>query len=274
MLFALLLAAQVAAPATAEPPQKALRIGVVDVSAGNVDPLVADVVEDALLIELRKLSRASVIGWKEIRSMLDAEADKQSAGCTDESCLSEIADAAGVDLLVVCSLARTDQSVMGLRRIDQREAKVTGNVQKLLTPAGGEEFLAALGPAVEELFPDLPLKKGAVRGVAPEMAVALNPPPLPPWLTLTTAGVGAATVVTGLVVVGVAEALHQDFIAYAASGTEAPIEGRTLNDKGDAANAVLNGGVVTAGAGLVVVAASAAMFFFTDWNGAATQERE
>src|SRR4051812_19568900 len=103
MLLALLLAAQVSAPA-APPEKKALRIGVVDVSAGNVDPLVADVVEDALLIELRKLSRASVIGWKEIRSMLDAEADKQSAGCSDESCLSEIADAAGVDLLVVCSL--------------------------------------------------------------------------------------------------------------------------------------------------------------------------
>jgi len=158
-------------PAAPEPKKEsALRIGVVDVGAGNVDALVADVVEDALLLELRKLSRSSVIGWKEIRSMLDAEADKQTAGCSDsESCLSEIADAAGVDVLVVCSLAHTDQSVMGLRRIDQRQAQVVGNVQKLLSRAGGEEFLAAIGPAVAELFPDLPLRKGAVRGVAPEL---------------------------------------------------------------------------------------------------------
>ncbi len=167
---------------TAPKREGALRIGVVDVAAANVDELVADVVEDALLVELRKLSLASVIGWKEIRSMIDAEGTKQLAGC-EESCLAEIADAAGVDVIVVCSVVRTDQSVLSLRRIDQREAKVVADVQKRMTPGSGEEFLAALGPAVAEVFADIPLKKGAVRGVAKEKALALNPPPVPPWAT-------------------------------------------------------------------------------------------
>lgn len=261
-------------PSTAPPRREgALRIGVVDVAAANVDDLVADVVEDALLVELRKLSRASVIGWKEIRSMIDAEGTKQLAGC-EESCLAEIADAAGVDVIVVCSVVRTDQSVLSLRRIDQREAKVVADVQRRMTPASGEEFLAALGPAVAEVFADMPLKKGAVRGVAKEKALALNPPPVPPWATWTTTAAASALLLGGGAAGAVALVQHADYQQYAKLGLLEPIDGQTLVGKGAAANASLNLAVVLGAAGAVVGAGAAVLALFTDWTGAAHAAEE
>jgi hypothetical protein len=247
--------------------EQPLRIGVVDVSESNVGPLIANVVEDALLVELRKLSRSSVIGWKEIRSMLDVEASKQSLGCSDESCLSEIADAVGVDVLVVCSVAHTDSSIIAVRRIDQRQAKVVGDVQKVLPRGNGGEFLGVIGPIVDELFADLPLRKGAVRGVTPEVARALSPPPVPPWATWTTAGLGVAGVAVGGGLVVLATQQHADYRAYAARGATEVIDGATLVDKGNAANSALNTGVVIGAAGVGLGAIAGVMALFTDWDG-------
>jgi hypothetical protein len=247
--------------------EQPLRIGVVDVGESNVGPLIANVVEDALLVELRKLSRSSVIGWKEIRSMLDVEASKQSLGCSDESCLSEIADAVGVDVLVVCSVAHTDSSIIAVRRIDQRQAKVVGDVQKVLPRGNGGEFLGVIGPIVAELFADLPLRRGAVRGVTPEVARALSPPPVPPWATWATAGVGVAGIAAGGVLVASATQLHAGYVDYANRGKNEVIDGATLVDKGNAANTTLNAGVVVGAVGVGLGAVAGAMAVFTDWDG-------
>ncbi len=102
-------------------------------------------------------------------------------GCEEnEACLAEIAGALGVDELVSGSLSKVDESeVMVIRRIDQNRAKVVGTVDKRLKEGKGQEFLAAVGSSVEELFPEYPLRAGVTRGVPKEMALRLDPPPLP-----------------------------------------------------------------------------------------------
>ena len=58
-----------------------------------------------------------------------------------------------------------------VRRVDQRRAKVLGTVSKRLTAGSGEEFLAAIGPAIEELFPERELRAHTQRGVPKEVAL-------------------------------------------------------------------------------------------------------
>jgi hypothetical protein len=187
---------------TAAPPVE--RVAVYEVQVSDVRDRVGPVLTASIVSELCKLQGLSVIGIDEVRAMLDHEAEKQLVGCADDSCLAAIAAALGVDTIVVGSAARVgDQHVCGLRRIAQHEAKVVAQVQQRLEMDNGEEFLGVVGPAVEALFPERSLKPGATRGVAPDLAVRLNPPPLDPWafwtgVGVTTGAIGAASVITVL----------------------------------------------------------------------------
>src|SRR5690606_31599491 len=107
----------------------------------------------------------------------------------------------GADILIIGGLATlNEQSILGLKRVDQRSARVEAQVTRTLAAADGEEFLAALGPVVAELFSERELREGAERGVDPQMAVRLNPPPLPVW------SFWSAVVVTGAAAAGTAVA--------------------------------------------------------------------
>ncbi len=251
--------------------QQAKRIAVYDLEVQEIAPTIGRVVTDSLVTELRKLQGISVIGMDEIRDMLSHEANKQILGCeSNEACLAEIAGALGVDDLVTGKLSKVaDSHVMLLRRIDQRNAKVAGSFDQRLTAGSGQEFLIAIGPAVEQLFADRPLRDGVQRGVAEEVALRLDPPPLPPWVFYATAGAavlaGAAGGVFGLL----ANDAETQFNRMArGSGV---IEGRDLVKLEDQANSRALGaniGYATAG-GLAISAAI--VFLFTDWHGYGTE---
>jgi hypothetical protein len=170
-----------------------IRVALYDYELNGVDARIGELVTASTLVELRKLQRVSVIGMAEIAAMLDLEAQKQLVGCDeDESCLAEIAGALGVDVLVVGTLAKVgDEHILGMRRIDQRKAQVAGSLSRRLVAEDGEEFLAALGPAVDELFGEYPLREGETRGVDDEVALRLNPPPVPQWAFWSVAGSAA-----------------------------------------------------------------------------------
>jgi hypothetical protein len=178
----------------------AQRVAVTDLDAGDVDPRLVRVATEALLTELRKLKGVAIIGSDEIRAMLEAEAQRQLVGCEEESgCLAEIAGALGADVLLVGAITDVgEERLLALKRIDQRKATVAQAYTARLSQAGGEEVLAAIGPAVEELFPEVPLREGKERGVGPELRLRLDPPPVKTWVFTTTAvSAGAATVIAG-----------------------------------------------------------------------------
>ncbi|MDP2343153.1 MAG: hypothetical protein Q8O67_19505 [Deltaproteobacteria bacterium] len=189
-----------------------LRIAVYGLTQSGLEDRVAQVATASVTSELRKLSGASVIGMDEVRAMLDLEAQKQLIGCDDESCLAEISAALGVDVVVTGGLAAVGgEHFFTLKRIQQKDATVGGQVSEHLTPGNGEEFLGVVGPAVAALFPELPLKPGRVRGVSPELLVRLNPPPLPPWVFWTGVGVtGVGVVGTGVATLALA-GRYQEF---------------------------------------------------------------
>lgn len=255
--------------------QQARRVAVYELERQGIEPNIGTVVTDSLLAEVRKLEGISAIGMDEIKDMLSHEANKQILGCeADDSCLAEIAGALGVDDLVTGKLSKVgDNHVMLVRRINQREAKVVAVFNKRLKAGSGQEFLLSIGPAVEELFPDRQVRAGLSRGVPDEVALRLDPPPLPTYAFWSVAGGAAAAAAVG----GVFGVLSE--ISQSAFGALLPAEGETQADpvpgaelmrhyndarmRADVANVAFG----TAGA---LAIAAGVMFLFTDWEGYAS----
>lgn len=275
------LAAEPATPSSSSPaasaspePARASRLAVYDFQRDAVDERTTRIITDAVVAEVRKLQRTSVISMDEVRAMLDLEAQKQMVGCGDESCLAEIADSLGVDGLVIGTIARVgDDVIIGLKRMDQRRGEVKNTANRRLAWEDGSELLAAVGPLVEECFPDVPLRPGQTRGVDDAIALRLHPPPVPTWAfyadaaVVTTLGVaGGAFAVLNRVVV----ADHDQFVAATVGGGTS-VRGVDVRAKQDAigqtaiASWVLLGGAAVAGISLAVLAP------FTDWDGLADE---
>ena len=255
------------APASATVPA-ALRFAVHDIEPNNVEPVLARVTTDALVAELRKLTGVQVVAMDEIRAMLNQEAQKQLAGCSDDSCLAEVAEALGVDGIIIGTLAQVgDEIVFGVKRINQREAQTVDQFTQRLAQGDGEACLAAVGPAVEQLFPDMPLRPGAVRGVAPELAMRLNPPPLPRWVFVTTAGAA------GGAVLGASAAFLVNGLAYSNAATAAEgsvggkaVEGAELTGTVSVVRATFWTGVGVSALAVGLGATAGVVALFTDWD--------
>lgn len=190
-------------------------------------------------------------------------------GCSeDESCLADIAGSLGVDELVTGNIARVgDEHVIGLRRIDQKNAGVLGNVSKRLVATNGEELLAALGPVIAELYADRPLKKGATRGVPAEVALSLNPPPLDPWVSSTLfvgAGVVAAVAVGALGAYLLATFVHTSMLTEAETS---PQVWSTISGVRTVANVSAVSAWLLVGTGVVLGGSGGVLALFTDWRG-------
>jgi TolB-like protein len=241
-----------------------LRVAVYDFSTDGLEPRVGRFVTDSMVAELRKLEGVSVVAMDEVRAMLNHEANRELVGCADgESCLSEI----GVDEIVVGSLASVGgASVVTIRRIDQANARAVGSISERLVPAGGEEFLAEVGPAVEKLYSDKGLRVGATRGVPAEQARRLNPPPLSPWMPMATGGASlivlAAAGFAGIASLG-EEARLRELVADA---KETETSGAQLVAAADGSSSLaLTANVLYASAAVVGLAA-VAMVPFTDFS--------
>jgi hypothetical protein len=254
-----------------------LRVAVYDFVPHDVEPRIAKVVSEAVVVELRKLDGLAVVSLEEVRNMLDLEADKAALGCSDDdSCLADVADALGVDGLVTGDLTHTGtETSFTMRRIDQREARTVGSVSRRLKPANGEEFLAVVGESVAELFPELPLRPGQTRGVDPKVGALLNPPPLPTWVLYSTAGVGGAVLASSALVGAGALVAMIDFQLTVGSAGEGPgVSGALVRDKQLATLGLagLANALVVAAAGVGV--ASLVLIPFTDWDDNRARGRE
>ncbi len=242
-----------------------VRIAVYEVARSDVPPQVGVVVTTALTAELRKLERVSVIGMDEVRAMLDLEAQKQLTGCAADSCLSEIAEALGADIVVTGSLARVgDATFFALKRIEQTTASVAGQFTRKLTAANGEEFLAMIGPAVGELFADRPLRKGQLRGAPGALAARLNPPPLDPWMFWTGVGLGGVSLVaTG----GAAAVLYDRYQTYVGLIARRSVDGALLNETHGQVRSWEMTAAIAAGLTAVVGIGTGVASGFVDWEG-------
>lgn len=144
-LLALALALASAAPK---------KVAVMDVRAdGGADPVIGAQLTARIAEVIGKRPGTNVIAPDDLRALLEQESRKQLAGCTDDSCLTEIAGALGVDALVAGRISKLDQKgfVVSLSLIEAKEARALGHVSETW---GGESIglLELVTPMVDELF--------------------------------------------------------------------------------------------------------------------------
>ena len=235
--------------------------------AGDVKPRTAVIVSEAILAEIRKLEGLSAVGMKEIMEMLAFEQKKQFVGCDSVSCLVELAGALGVDELVTGSLgAIGDAHVITVKRLDLASAETRKASSKNLKKGDGEEFLAATGQIVAELYPEAKVKPGAARGVTRDIVARLTTPPPPRWVFFTTTGAAVAAAATGGFFAITAQGYFNDYTALVDKAQSAAIDGAELQSrKGKVNDAALGANISFIVAGALALAAGAEAFF-TDWN--------
>jgi hypothetical protein len=256
-----------ALPAPGKAP-RILRVGVPEPKVvGKVSPREVAVVAQALVTEVRKVEGITAVGMSEIREMLTQEYRRQMLGCeVNQECLTEIAGALGVDQLVSSDLVVSGGvSTFTVTRIDMRTTRAVASAQKRLSRRrAGEEVLGAVGEVVANVFRDRQLKAGEVRGVSPQVARWLNPPPLPKWVFYATAGTATALAL-GAGAYGLASnATVGQYNDLAQAGSE--VSGGELQRLQDQAEAQKQHGLALgAAAGLFAVGAGVEAFF-TDWH--------
>jgi hypothetical protein len=215
-----------------------------DFSRVNVTPELATFAADHVGQTLGERG-LKVVSQRDVQAMLGLERQKQLLGCTDDStsCSAELAQALGVDLLLVGTFARLGQTLqVNLRVLSARDGSVRARfsgtadeeaqLPKLLTRAG--EALA------DALLPAPP-------GSAP------RPPPTASWVLL---GGGVAVAAAGGVCLFLQEQDHASLIAPASQGVIAAAAAEGARDRGKAlqtAGPILLGvGAAALAAGLVV----------------------
>jgi hypothetical protein len=259
-----------AAPGLSAKPKAALRLAVPDVAVtGELPKRQVALLEVALLAELRKLEGVSAIGMNEIRQMLSFEYQRQMLGCAaDGACLAEIGGALGTDEMVHAQvIVEGKTATFSLRRISMRAARVVGTHTKRLTRANGEELLGDVGPAVQEVFPERPLRAGAVRGVDKAIALRLNPPPLPRWPFYVTASAAVAAAAAGATMGYLSLDAQNQWKSLAQQAVTEPVPGAQLNDlEHTAESRAQTANVLYLVAGGLAVAAGVEALF-TDWHG-------
>jgi hypothetical protein len=257
-----------AASTTSAGAARGRRVAVTTLGVDGVDDRVARVFSSSLIYELRKLERTSVLGLDEIKALLDLEAERQLLGCSGEnSCLAEIADALGADVVVLGSLARVgDTHVVSLKSVLQGEVAALGTYNRVVPAGDGEELLAEIGPAVAVLFPGTTLRAGQVRGVSPELARRLSPPPLAPPLTIGV-GVLGGGLLLGAGVAGIVQQLtYGRYVDLANDSRTTLTSGALLKETGERALLAEQTAwaLLAAGAGVALV--TAVMVPFTDFD--------
>jgi hypothetical protein len=138
--------------------KKPLRIAVIKlVAKTGVEPATADLFTDALVGELRKRPRLSVLSPSDVGAALGYEKQKQLLGCSDAGCLTEIAGAMGADRLVSGNVGRVGKSlVVYLSMVDAAKAQMITSVSERLKSDSDEAFLDALPGFVKLLLAEPP----------------------------------------------------------------------------------------------------------------------
>ena len=246
------------------------RVAVYDFELNNIPDGIGRVVSNSLLSEIRKLEGISAIGMDEIREMVDFESQRQAMGCdSNDACMAEIAGALGVDEIITGQLSEeANGRSLVLRRIDQRRAEIVHSDNQRLTIGDGEEFLLAIGSAVETIYPERPNRPGTTRGVPDKVLLRLNPPPISATATLTSLGVSLATLVVGGIYTYQAQ---QEANFYNSGGGLSPgyydgDQRQAINQAQANAQNYTTIGNASLIAGGVLALGSTVMSLFTDWE--------
>lgn len=136
-------------------PASAEKVFVAALTPGaGADPAEVALVDERLLASLRRLPQLEVVGARDVATMLDIDAVKQQAGCSDGvACAAEVAGALDAPMIVTGQLGRVGQTwVLSLSRMDQRSMQVVARVTREAQGPGADAVFPGLDAQVDEVF--------------------------------------------------------------------------------------------------------------------------
>ena len=200
----------------------------------------------------------NVITAREISTLLGLERQKQLLGCGEAStsCIAELANALGVDAIVVGDVARFEKTsqinvkvlnAADARVLSSRSARVDGDLATLdaLAAMGGQLARGLLEAKGRPVPAELLARTGAAEG--PSLRT----------LALIPLGVGVAAGALGGVMFGLS---HSDYARL--TGPGAPLTASEAGQLRDAGASKQTGGAILIAVGATSLAAAGAMFLF------------
>ena len=147
-----------AAPTAAAPTAAAADSGRVVVTPlqaqRNVDDGLVTMLGEVMLTELSSHGHA-VVGYSDIKAMLDNEAAKAIVDCDGTTCLAELGDAMGARYLLHSSLGRIGgQYVINLKLIDVEKSAVKNRITRQVDANDEAGLIQAIREGVAELMQD------------------------------------------------------------------------------------------------------------------------
>ena len=177
---ALLLAAGgVSAQSATDAPQAdhKLSVMVLEPSATNPDDkAIATAVSGLIPVELAVVDGLEVLAAADVKQMIEYEAEKQAIGCSDNSCLAELAGALGADLVIFGDVSRLGTLIIvNINLFDSVKTRAAGRIS--IQTKNVEELPGKLEPAMKKLVGPYLKSKGIPLPAQWSTAVASQAPP-------------------------------------------------------------------------------------------------
>jgi hypothetical protein len=174
------------------------RVFVLDLKSATVERRLLQTIEGAIAAEIARHDRLDALSSEDVRRTLELEASKDLLGCdtTSTSCLAEVANAMGAELVVFGDVEVVDGAyVMNLALLEV--AKVASQGKEALRARTLERLTERATRATERMLRDVYAQRG---WDPPAPLPALQPPSKIPAIATLASGAGA--VVLGAVLTG------------------------------------------------------------------------
>jgi hypothetical protein len=145
----------------------------------GVDRSTADVLTDLLVEEIRKPNVfGRVVSARELEELISFEKQRELAGCTQQSCMAELAGALGVEFIVIGGVAKIGRSaILSVKLIDVKLAVTRASLAQQMCAQSDETLLKALRPAVRGLLIQGSLLSPSMALPVPAEECGPTPPP-------------------------------------------------------------------------------------------------
>lgn len=138
---------------TCAPAARAAQIVALELKAvGGVPPRLAEALSPLLVAELSRREGMSVVSQADVRALLELEADKALVGCSETSCMTDIASSLGAELLATSTLSKVGAEYVVSMTLIQVEGATVVRRSTGKARGGDEAANQALVMAVHELF--------------------------------------------------------------------------------------------------------------------------
>lgn len=118
----------------------------------GIDAKTAELLSGFVISKVRETGQVTVSAWKDIKTTLQAEEERQRCG-SEKECRAEIGAALGCDYILIGDIGKLGETfVLNLTLVNAGRPDLSKSTTRVLKDAVEEDFLTEIPPALEDLF--------------------------------------------------------------------------------------------------------------------------